>query len=169
VDAEESVDLDPSARFFPRFPKSPLLRALVLLEVARRQRPIPAARVDCPAREQNARFPEGHGPHHDLRILVVDEAAIGADQAFAVVPFGDAAHERSERIDGCGTVGHMKRMARRAVGRNMAQILMSVADDMSGFRSTRSVRFGVAGGIGCYRRSEWLGLSRRSGAIGAGG
>ena len=41
---------------------------------------------------------------------------------------------------------------------------LSVADDMSGLGSRRSVRFlerFETGEVGCYRRSEWLGLSRR--------
>ena len=41
---------------------------------------------------------------------------------------------------------------------------VSVADDMSGLGSRRSVRFlerFETGEVGCYRRSEWLGLSRR--------
>ena len=41
---------------------------------------------------------------------------------------------------------------------------MSVTRDMSGFRSTRSVRV-FTGGIACCRRSEWPGSSMRLGCI----
>src|SRR5690606_31248974 len=88
---EQGVDLDAGARLLPGLALGAVDRRLVELHIAGRQSPEPDARIDRPAAQEDAVLPQRHRADDDLRIVVVDEAAIGADQPLAVVSFGNGA------------------------------------------------------------------------------
>src|SRR5690606_31478506 len=96
-DREQLVDLDAGARFLPGLAAGTGCGRLMQLEKTRRQRPEAAPRFDRPPAQQDALLPGGDGADHNLGILVVDEAAVAADEAAAVVALGHAALEALQR------------------------------------------------------------------------
>src|SRR3977135_1181005 len=88
------------------------------LHVAGGQGPEAAPRLDGAAAEQDALLPPHDRADHDLRILVIDEAAIGTDLALPVVAIRDegprwAPRRRRARHPGkCGEVASAPQGAR---------------------------------------------------------
>ena len=81
----------PSASSWPAtlFPGGALLQGLAVFHIAGGQGPVAHARFDRAFAEQEAAFPDRDRADHDLRVLVVDHAAVVAPIAGPVVPFGD--------------------------------------------------------------------------------
>ena len=109
VDREQRVDLDPGARLFPGFALGAVDRRLVELHIAGRQGPEAHARIDRAPAQEDAVLPSRDRADDDLRILVLDEAAIGTDETLAVVAFGDGAQAGAA---GAG-LGHAAKMVGR--------------------------------------------------------
>ena len=211
VNRQQSFDLDPRPRLFPRLALGSGAGRFVELKIASGQGLITVARVDRATAQQNAFTPSRDRADNDLRVIVENVAAFGADHALAVVAFGDASNRRAaEEV----VVRHRGSRSRRdgpfrspAVWRlstGVARALLwqghsapsrwinfrpsgdnrlrpkagqdrsgplSVADDMSGFGSRRSVRFleGLqTGGSGCDPRYGWRGISKGWSVIGRG-
>src|SRR5690606_10089342 len=97
VDRQELVDLEAGARLLPGLAAGAGGGRLVQLEVAGREGPEAAARLDRPPAQQDAIAPGGDGADDDLGILVSDEAAVAADEATAVVAFRHALLEAVRR------------------------------------------------------------------------
>src|SRR5439155_387991 len=91
----EALDRDLRARLFPRLALGPGARRLVEFEIAGRQRPEAAARVNRAPAHQDQFAPARHRADDDLRVVVEDKAAVGANHALAVVALGDGAHRRA--------------------------------------------------------------------------
>src|SRR5690606_11249846 len=98
VDGEQAADIEPRARLLPRLALRALDSGFVQLEIARRQGPEALARVDGPPAQQDTLLPDRDRAHHDLRILIADEAAIGADEPLQRVAFGHRANRRARRL-----------------------------------------------------------------------
>ena len=94
-DGEQPVDLDGRARLLDRLALRPVLRRLMQLQIARRQGPEALARLDGPPAEQQPAAERGNRAHHDLRVLIGDMPAIGADQPLPVIALGHGADERA--------------------------------------------------------------------------
>ena len=89
VEREQLMHLEVGPRLLPRFPRRGGLGALVQFHEAGRQGPVADARRDRPAAQQHLVLPHGHGTDDDLRVVVVDETAVGADQPLALVALRD--------------------------------------------------------------------------------
>ena len=108
------------------------LHRLGHFHVAGGQGPEAAARLDRPAAEQDAAVDLGHhAADDDLRVLIGDEAAIGAGQPLPVIAGRDGAdevgHGRTMRGAGDAARGAGAATARagRQVGRSLAPLLRS--------------------------------------------
>ena len=89
VEREQLMHFEVGPRLLPRFPRRGGLGALVQFHEAGRQGPVADARRDRPAAQQHLVLPHGHGTDDDLRVVVVDETAVGADQPLALVTLRD--------------------------------------------------------------------------------
>ena len=92
------------------------LRRLMQLEETRGQSPVAFARVDGAPAHQDAVAPMTDRTNHDFRVLVVDEAAIGADLARAVVALRNGADEidaARRRGGDISLIGHDVSLAKR--------------------------------------------------------
>ena len=89
VERKQLVHFEVGPRLLPRFPRRGGLGALVQFHEAGRQGPVADARRDRPAAQQHLVLPHGHGTDDDLRVVVVDETAVGADQPLALVTLRD--------------------------------------------------------------------------------
>jgi hypothetical protein len=70
------------------FADRPGLGALADLEIAGRDGPVTGAGLDRAAAEQHLLLPGADRADHDLRVLIVDLAAVGADMAIRGVARG---------------------------------------------------------------------------------
>src|SRR5690606_35767155 len=77
------------AAFFPGFPGGAFLQGFPVFHEAGGQGPVALAGLDGTFAEQNATFPDRDGANHDLRVLVMDGAAMVAPIAGPVVSFGN--------------------------------------------------------------------------------
>ncbi|CAM2167796.1 hypothetical protein BLAT2472_10711 [Burkholderia latens] len=82
---EEVLHFDACAGFLERFPCCGLGRRFAHFHETRRQRPEPVARFDRAPAQQHLIAPDRHRAHHVARILVMDRAAVIANEALAVV------------------------------------------------------------------------------------
>src|SRR5882724_436395 len=95
VDREHALDLDLGARLLPGLAKRAVGGGLVQLVIAGRQGPETFSRIDGAPAQQDAVLPAADRADDDLRIFIVDETAIVANEALAVVAFRHPAHEGS--------------------------------------------------------------------------
>ena len=72
---------------------APSSQCLAVFQIAGRQGPEAAARFDGAAAHQHGVVGDHDGTDHDLRIVIGNMTAIGADQALAIVTFGNPADE----------------------------------------------------------------------------
>ena len=82
---EQVLHLDARAGFLERFARGGFGRRLAHFHEARGQRPEPVARFDRAAAQQDLIAPDRNRADDVARILVVDRAAVIADEALAVV------------------------------------------------------------------------------------
>jgi hypothetical protein len=80
-------------RLFARLAPRAVLGCFIEFEIAGRHRPEAAARFDGAAAQEHLALMPDHGANHDARVLVIDEAAGGADIAFMGVAIGNDALE----------------------------------------------------------------------------
>lgn len=91
VDGQEGVDLDVGAGLLLRFAPGAVHDRLAQFEVSGRDRPKALARFDCAAAQEDPVAHSDDGTDDDLGIIIGDMAAVGADQALAVVALGHLA------------------------------------------------------------------------------
>ncbi|CAG9229457.1 conserved hypothetical protein [Burkholderia vietnamiensis] len=87
---EQVLYLDARAGFLERFACGGLGRRLAHFHEARGQRPEPVARFDRAAAQQHLIAPDRHRADHVARILVMDRAAVIANEALAVITLRNA-------------------------------------------------------------------------------
>src|SRR4029079_19387786 len=97
-----AVDLDSRLRLLKSLAHGAFDRRLVQLQIARRQSPEAGTRVDGPAAEKYAVFIGHHRTHHDLGVLVANEAAGAADEPGAGIAVQDFTDEGRVRPVGPG-------------------------------------------------------------------
>lgn len=85
VDRQKPVKSDPRASLLEGFATSALLGSLLVLKVARRQRPKPRPRLDRPPAQQHSAAIRHNGADDDLRVVVGDVVAAGANQSLTSV------------------------------------------------------------------------------------
>ena len=112
VNGEQALDLDPRPRLFPGLALGSGASRLVQFEIARGQGPKAVARLDRAADQQDALTRAGDRADDDLRVIIKDIAAVGADHALAIVALGDAAHRGAAR--GWDIVRHRRHRPRSA-------------------------------------------------------
>ncbi|SOT39063.1 hypothetical protein F01_190089 [Burkholderia cenocepacia] len=82
---EQVLHLDARAGFLERFARGGFRRRFAHFHEARRQRPESVARFDRAAAQQDLVAPDRHRADDVARILIMDRAAVIADEALAVV------------------------------------------------------------------------------------
>src|SRR3546814_6131756 len=85
VDCQQAVERDIGAGFFLCFAHGAGFRRLAFFQIAGGNGPEASPWFDGPPAQQDMAIMTDHGADHDLRVGVVDPAAIVADHAVAVV------------------------------------------------------------------------------------
>jgi hypothetical protein len=88
VDRQQPVKLDRRTGLLARLARCPVLRALMLFQIAGRNCPEPMTRFDGAATEQNLLTCAHHRSDHDARVFVVHEPAMAAHRVEWVSPEG---------------------------------------------------------------------------------
>ena len=78
-DSQQGANLDVGVGLLQRFAGSRLLHGFAVLHEPGRNGPVAQSRFDGPATQQDPPFVVGNAAGDDLRVLVVDRAAVGAD------------------------------------------------------------------------------------------
>ena len=91
--AEDAVQHDIGLGFLPGLARRALFQRLAVLQVTGGQGPETAARLDGAAAHQYAVVGNDDGADDDLGVVIGDMAAIGADQALAIVTVRNPADE----------------------------------------------------------------------------
>jgi len=95
---KERSDGDFRERLFERFTRRGLLQRLAVLQEARGNGPVAAARLDRAAAQQDAAVMLGDAPHHDSWIQIMDRAARLAHVTGQGIAVGDAQPDRSAAL-----------------------------------------------------------------------
>jgi hypothetical protein len=89
-DRQQRANLDIGVGLLQRLAGSGLLNGFAVLHEPGRNGPVAQSRLDGPATQQDAPLVVGDAAGNDLRVLVVDRAAIRADVAWQMIPWRNA-------------------------------------------------------------------------------
>lgn len=93
MDRQHTINGDARPCFFPGLTLRALSYRLAHFHIARRDRPKSGAWLNGATTEQHAVAYSDDTANNDLRILVGHEVAIGANEPFPIVTFGDASYQ----------------------------------------------------------------------------
>jgi hypothetical protein len=93
IDGQQVSEFEIGQRLFARLAPCAVLGCFIEFEIAGRHGPEAAARFDGAAAQKHLALMPDHRAHHNARVLVIDEAAGGADIAFMGVAIGNDALE----------------------------------------------------------------------------
>jgi hypothetical protein len=88
-DQQQAADLDVDAGFLARFARGAGFERLVVFHEPAGNCPETEPRLDAPLAQQDAPVVLRHGADDDLRVFVMDHAAVVADMARLVIAFGN--------------------------------------------------------------------------------